>query len=465
MPIGKARQLLRGRKVEEPEPPHDPHDTDAYESGWYALLVQHANEGAGEGEVEPPGEVETGADPSDAADPDSESSAAEGADNEAHEPVPPAAEAPATPDAAAAARLAEVTILALRAQATDGPRVGDWVLRKRGGDGAPEPKTGPDRTSRPRSDPASIRIGVRRVDEPARVYLDYLTVSPHRDFFRADWWPDSASITPVHLWRANHLGAEWDVDSIGVFMRDAAVLADELVTSAPRSAPAGSPERRAWQARFVTAGWVREFGVGRMSKTLHPMLPELVADLDPAMMAWARKAWFGIEEPGDAEDPELWLEVAELLEDVLVLRAQPLGQIARRLRRSAPGIAPVSRLGPVLAAFWDGYWTMMAVPATAALARVAEAATLALDEEVPVAQSPNGNGTATATVKDAEPQSESSAEPPAEPAAEPATPPAARPRTRARRSSTGTARARTPRKTGSTTTTKRPRTARPGPTE
>jgi hypothetical protein len=297
---------------------------------------------------------------------------------------------------------------------------------------------------------------VRRVDEPARVYLDYLTVSPHRDFFRADWWPDSGSITPVHLWRANHLGAGWDVDSIGAFMRDAAALADEMVASAPRSAPAGSPERRAWQARFVTAGWVREFGVGRMSKTLHPMLPELVADLDPAMMAWARKAWFGLEEPADAEDPELWLEVAELLEDVLVLRAQPLGQIARRLRRSAPGIAPVSRLGPVLAAFWDAYWTTVSVPATAAVVRVEEATAPDPVEEAPGAPSPNGNGATAPAVTDAEPQAEPLATAPAARAA--------RPRTRAKRS-TGAPRPRAPRKTGGGSTSKRPRTPRPDPAE
>jgi hypothetical protein len=172
-----------------------------------------------------------------------------------------------------------------------------------------------------------------------------------------------------------------------------------------------------------------------MSKTLHPMLPELVADLDPAMMAWARKAWFGLEDPADAEDPELWIEVAELLEDVLVLRAQPLGQIARRLRRSAPGIAPVSRLGPVLAAFWDAYWTTMSVPATAALVRVdADAAGAA-------------------------------AGPQTEPAA--ATPPArtTRPRTRAKRASSGAPRPRAPRKTGGGTSSNRPRTPRPNPAE
>jgi hypothetical protein len=456
MPIGKARQLLRGRKVEEPEPPQDPRETEAYESGWYALLVQHATESSEEPDAEAPSEPGGGVDAV-SPEPDAEAPAVEFVvDDELEDPSPPAEP---SPDEAAAARLAEVTILALRAQAADGPRVGDWVLRKRGGEDASDRGPGPDRPSRSRSEPASMRIGVRRVDEPARVYLDYLTVSPHRDFFRADWWPDSTSITPVHLWRANHLGAGWDVDSIGVFMRDAAARADEMVASAPRSAPAGSAERRAWQARFVTAGWVREFGVGRMSKTLHPILPELVADLDPAMMAWARKAWFGLEEPADAEDPELWLEVAELLEDVLVLRAQPLGQIARRLRRSAPGIAPVSRLGPVLAAFWDAYWTTMSVPATAAVPRIAEAAPLDLDEDVTHVASPNGDGRAAATASDAEPD----ADPTAEPEKEPPTPPATRTRTRAKRSTASAARPRTPRKTGATT--KRPRAPRPSPTE
>jgi hypothetical protein len=367
MPIGKAkaRQLLRGRKVADA--PHDPHDTDAYESGWYALLVQH---GAGAGASDEDAETDAPA-----ADTRTPNGAGQGDADVLDAPTPDVADGdvadtgtaddgPLSAEEAAAARLAEVTILALRAQATDGPHAGDRIMRDRAGGEPSDGGPGHDRTLRSRSDPASIRIGVRRVEDPTRVYLDYLTASPHRDYFRADWWPASGPITPVHLWRANHLGAGWDVESIGAFMRDAAALADDLVAAAPGSAPAGTPERRAWQSRFVAAGWVREFGLGRVSKTLHPILPELVADLDPAMMVWARRAWFGLDEWGDAEDPDLWLEIAELLEDVLVLRGQPLGQIARRLRRSAPGIAPVSRLGPVLAAFWDGYWTVMATPTT-----------------------------------------------------------------------------------------------------
>jgi hypothetical protein len=312
MPIGKAGRILRGRRADGDEA-RDPHATEAYEGGWYALLVQQGGDGA----------------------------------------VDPAVSAEGSPTGPAPtrARLAEVTTLA--------PVAPDHVAT------LPAPADGDAGEAPRRAEPSPVRIGVRRVADPARTYLDYLTSSPHRHYFRAEWWPGSPPVTPVHLWRANHLGAAWDVDAIEGFMSRAAVLADDLVASAPRSAPAGSPERRAWQTRFATAGWVREFGIGPVSKALHALLPDLVADLDPAMTAWARRAWFGLDEPGAGDEPDRWLEVTELLEDVLVLRSQALGQIARRLRRSAPRIAPVSRLGPVLAAMWDAYWTEGAAPAPA----------------------------------------------------------------------------------------------------
>jgi hypothetical protein len=210
---------------------------------------------------------------------------------------------------------------------------------------------------RPRPEPTPIRIGIRRLEDASATYLAYLTRSAHRDYFRAEWWPSSRSITPVHLWRANHLGASWDVESVARFMEVAAAQADDLVATAPRSAPVGGPERRAWLARFVRTEWVGRFGIGRVSKTLHALLPELLPDLDPTMMSWARRSWFGLDGVFDPDAPDAWIEVGELLEDVLVLRAQPLDQIVRRLRRVAPGLGPVSRMGPVLAALWQGFWS------------------------------------------------------------------------------------------------------------
>ncbi len=202
-----------------------------------------------------------------------------------------------------------------------------------------------------------MRIGVRRQEEPGSVYLAYLTSSPHRYYFRGEWWPaSSSSISPMHLWRANHLGAHWEIADVERFMATTAPLADELIASAPRSAPAGDPDRRDWIARFLSAGWVREFGVSRVAKTLHAVLPELVADLDPAMISWARGAWLGVRGRADPRDPDMWLETCELLEDALVLRSQQLGQIVQRLRSLAPGLAPNGRLGPVMAAFWESYW-------------------------------------------------------------------------------------------------------------
>jgi hypothetical protein len=203
----------------------------------------------------------------------------------------------------------------------------------------------------------SVRIGVRRLEDPESVYLRYLTASRHRVFFRSDLWPASSSITPVHLWRANHLGAGWEIVEVERFMDVAAALADELIASAPRSEPPGVPERRSWIGRFLAAEWVREFGVGRVAKTLLPMAPDLLPDFEPTLMSWARARWLGLAGSEQAEGPDRCLESWELLEDALVLRGQYLGQIVRRLHRLAPALAPIGSLGLIQAAFWDDLWT------------------------------------------------------------------------------------------------------------
>ena len=319
MPIGKARDLLRTRQPKDDE--RDPGSLEAYEEGWYALLARQAS-----------------GDELDASLDAAPSGEAVGSPTE--EPPP---EAP---------RLAMVKPLVAVPEAPGkpaGPSDGASPV-----DPTPPPKA----SERPRrAEPSMMRIGVRRQEEPGSVYLAYLTSSPHRYYFRGEWWPASpSSISPMHLWRANHLGAHWEIADVERFMATAAALADELIASAPRSAPAGDPDRRDWIARFLSAGWVREFGVSRVAKTLHAVLPELVVDLDPAMISWARGAWLGVRGRTDPRDPDMWLETCELLEDVLVLRSQQLGQIVQRLRSLAPGLAPNGRLGPVMAAFWESYW-------------------------------------------------------------------------------------------------------------
>jgi hypothetical protein len=320
MPIGKARDLLRTRRPKPVE--RDPASLEAYEEGWYALLARQAS-----------GHEAVG-------DRDDEPAASEGVEDPEAAPL------------VEESHLAKVTALV--------------VPRPEPAPAAPVPQEppGPDEEAARakklerarRAEPSRIRIGVRPLEEPGSVYLAYLTSSPHRHYFRGEWWPASPSISPSHLWRANHLGAGWDIDDVERFMATAAGRADELIASAPRWAPVGSPERREWVARYLSAGWVREFGLSRVSKTLHAVLPELVADLDPAMMPWARGAWLGVRGRADPADPDMWAEICELLEDVLVLRAQPLGQIVQRLRSLAPGLAPNGRLGIVMAAFWESYW-------------------------------------------------------------------------------------------------------------
>jgi hypothetical protein len=311
MSIGKSRDRRRGRLV-APEP-RDPAATEAYEHGWYALLAQHADE-VEEGElglatvtelvVEPDREPEPAAEPE--ADLD-----------RAVERTPPRPR-PA-PVETAAAVTAPV---------------------------APAP-----------ADRPAIRIGVRRVGDAESLYLRYLTASRHREFFRAEVWPASHPITAVQLWRANHLGAGWELDQVERFVREVAEIADSMVASAPRGAPPGSPERRAWVERLLSSGWVREFGVGRVSKTLFPLVPDLLPDLDPELTSWAPGRWFGIGESEGADELDRALETWELLEDVLVLRGRPLAAIARRFRSVAPGLAPVGPLGLVQALLWEDHWS------------------------------------------------------------------------------------------------------------
>jgi hypothetical protein len=314
MAIGKARDRWRGRR---PKPvPRDPESTEAYEEGWYALLARQASDGAG-----PAPDAEAGA----------------GAAPDRAEPDEPDADPPAN-----------VTPLVAR------PRPAAVPAPVRAA--TPPPRARPTENPSVRPEPAPMRIGVRRLSEPEAVYLEYLTSSRHRDYFRAELWRGSGPITPVHLWRANHLGAGWDVAAVDRFMEDAAHLAAELVAAAPRSAAPGQAERRLWIERFLSAEWVRSFGVARVSKSLHAMLPELVPDLDAEMMPWARRVWLGL---GDAaeDDVATWVETCEAIEDVLVLRGRELGRIVRRLRTLAPALGPLGRLGPVMAAFWQGYWS------------------------------------------------------------------------------------------------------------
>jgi hypothetical protein len=327
MPFGKARERRRGRKADSEA--RDPESTEAYEHGWYALLARQA-EDEGNGAVPPAGPP--GQD---------EAPRPEGEDPEA-----------------SSTQLATVTPLLV-----PGPLRHPSQIAARSSDAARSPEALTEIRDAAAAERPSIRIGVRRLEDPDTVYLRYLTDSSHRDFFRGDWWPSSRTITPVHLWRANHLGAGWDMERIERFMLSAAQRADEMIAAAPRGDLPGSPDRRAWMRRFLTAEWVQEFGIGRLSKSLCSILPDLVPDLDLTMQPWAAERWLGLERPGAAEEPFLTLERWELIEDVLILRGPQLEKVAGRLRRLAPGLAPVGRLGVIVAAFWEGYWADLAARA------------------------------------------------------------------------------------------------------
>ena len=206
----------------------------------------------------------------------------------------------------------------------------------------------------PATGPTSVRIGVRRLDDPEGTYLHYLTRSRHAEYFRSDLWPTTRELTPVHLWRANHIGADWDLDGVLKFMHGPARRVEQLVASAPLSAAPGSADRRTWIKRLLHSEWVAEFGLARITKTIHPLLPNLVPDLDVEMMSWARTEWLGVR--GDPDDVDACVEVWEFLEDSLIVRADAFDQIVRSVRGKAQRRAPTGRLGLVGAAFWESYW-------------------------------------------------------------------------------------------------------------
>lgn len=205
--------------------------------------------------------------------------------------------------------------------------------------------------------PSSVRIGVRKLEEPEAVYLGYLTASPHAEFFRSDLWPGTRALTPVHVWRANHLGAGWVTSDVLRFLEVHGQRLSQLVSVAPATAAPGSPDRHTWIRRLLHSEVVADYGVPRVAKTLHALLPTLVPDLDTEMTPWAAREWLGLrrtpEAPGDAE---AWLEVWELLEDVLVVRAEAFDEIVRAIRAKAERRAPTSPAGLVAAAFWQSFW-------------------------------------------------------------------------------------------------------------
>lgn len=222
----------------------------------------------------------------------------------------------------------------------------------------PEPPNGTAAPSAPSSTAlTTVRIGVRRLDAPEGTYLRYLTRSPHAEFFRSDLWPSGRALTPVHLWRANHLGAGWEIDDVQRFLDGPAQRATQLVASAPATAPPGSPDRHTWIKRLFHSECVADFGLPRISKTLHPLLPNLVPDLDAEMTPWAAREWLGLRDrPAGPDDVDAWLEVWELMEDVMVVRASAFDEIVRGVRGRAQRRAPTGPLGLVCATFWESYW-------------------------------------------------------------------------------------------------------------
>jgi hypothetical protein len=396
MPIGKSRERRQGRRAAPS--PHDPADTEAYEHSWYALLAQHV-EGVPAPRTDVADEGGLGDDPGDDHDGDPK--------DDPEDDLAPEAEP----------GLATVTELVVASTDPDpeldlAPDPGEAAARPparhhpsvTARSAAPElvPPVGPERPT--------IRLGIRRVADPESIYLRYLTTSRHRDFFRADVWPSSRTISPVQLWRANHLGAGWELEQVERFLRERADVAGSLVAAAPTSGPPGSPERRMWMERLLSSAWVSEYGLARVSKTLFPLVPDLVPDLDPELTSFARARWFGIGETDGADEIDRALETWELLEDMLVLRGRALAAIARRLRSLAPGLAPVGPLGLVLAVLWEDRWAEPE-PAAASPRRKAAARSKAAGPSAAAPVSPKRAGSKPTRARATPPSTRSSTTP------------------------------------------------------
>jgi hypothetical protein len=325
MPIGRDRGG-RGRKGRQTTKGQvDPEGGVAYEENWYRIMARHAELGEFSG------------------------LAGERVDRRPSVAVPTSsADAPGEPGGATLVELAPKRAKRARERSAGAPSAS--AAR------APLPtRSGASRAPRAPIHSA-VRIGVRTLEDPEAVYVHYLTASPHAGFFRADWWPTGRRLTPVHLWRANHLGAGWDLDAVDRFFEGAARRVDQLLGTAPAEPP-GSLARRTWVKGLLSSELTREFGLARVCKTLHPFVPELVPDLDAGMMAWARAEWLGMHAArGGSVFVDGWFETWELLEDALVLRGDVLSDIVRRVREHAPGYVPTGRLGLIAAAFWESFW-------------------------------------------------------------------------------------------------------------
>jgi hypothetical protein len=323
-----------------------PGGADAYESNWYRVLSRMAESGVDPG----PGEAadRDGASAWDGASPPEDPSS-DGHGSSGPEPIAVAEAPPSGTLEFEDEPVAHDGLLHII-----GPTPPSRVTKS---EPTPHAKGSAPTVERPRVIHSTVRIGVRKASDPEDVYVEYLTRSQHADFFRGDWWPGGRSLTPVHLWRANHLGAEWDLEAVRRFMAGPAAQAERLLEAAPRRDAPGTPARRMWFRRLVEQDWVQELGVPRICKTLHPLAPELVPSFDPVVTPWVGVEWLGLRSGPEAPDPvEGWTDVWELLEDTLVLRGDILSDIVRSAHERAPGRSPVGRLGLMNAVFWDSYW-------------------------------------------------------------------------------------------------------------
>src|SRR6266568_2962424 len=180
-----------------------------------------------------------------------------------------------------------------------------------------------------------FRIGQFVIDEPRAVQLvvRHIAGSGYSDYFATRRWPKAGlPIRPFHLWRANHLGAGWQIEHVRRFMDAAAQGADRLLRHLPSDRPQ-SPDRAKWFGDLVDiVSPVRGVDAARLTKALHPLAPLHVPIVDRKALPWAVGEWF---QDGDWADMS-WTQVFRLLDRSWAREAVTLDSVVRKVKELAP---------------------------------------------------------------------------------------------------------------------------------
>lgn len=196
----------------------------------------------------------------------------------------------------------------------------------------------------------SLHLGSLVVDDPVTQLLWHVRDSRFADYFAAQWVSSDPPVTPAHLWRANHLGAGWQIQEVRDFMDASASGVSRHLTLLPGRHP-GDPGRADWFAELIDLGTqTRGVGATRLTKAVHPLAPSHVPFIDRQVVPWAFEAWTALKWSGLS-----WEDAFTHLDLVWSSVQDELDRIVAEARRHGPDLL-ISPFG-ALDAFAYHAWT------------------------------------------------------------------------------------------------------------